>query len=217
MRGNTMKKSAIRVIIISHLLIVSCSTAPPKPVLSEPITHEIADLKIVLRFLDKETLVDRHGRNDARMYLNPYYGYPALITKIRLLAFELSAETTESEVEFSLDKISLEIDDVRGKAKSRAYLRNTWRIVSFSKTTLMDLLMKKTLLPDEFLVTPDTPVSGYLVFGENYPELGGEGLLKFKLTTPSGDGGQLEIPIYFSEDGSIKKDSADNTGIFGED
>ncbi len=212
-----MEKSAILFIIICHLLIVGCNTAPPRPVLSEPIIYEIADLKIILRYIDEETLVSRHGRNDSRLYLNPYYGYPSLITKIRLLVFELSAETTESEVEFSLNDISLEIDDVRGKAKSRAYLRNTWSIVSFTRTTLMDLLMKKTLLSDEFTVTPDTPISGYLVFGENYPELGGDGLLKFKLSTPSGDGGQLEIPLYFSDDGTPKKDSVGNTGIFSED
>lgn len=200
-------------VLLAAALGFGCSTAPPKPVVSEPIIYEIADLTISLRYLDEETLIARHGRNDSRVYSNPYYGYPGLITKKRLLVFEFDANTTESQVEFRLNKINLNIDDVRGDAKSRPYLRTIWNHYRLARTTAMDLTMKKTILDREFTVTPDEPVSGYLVFGENYPEEGGEALIVMSVSTPSGDEGRIEIPLQFSSDGTIGSLDA-NSGIF---
>lgn len=176
---------------------------------------ETADLGITLEFINKDVLIMRHGSHNSRQYINPYYGYPALITKKKFIVFDFNAKSTDSTVNFELDEIILEIGEVSGDAKSRAYLNNIWGHYSTSDIRGMDDTMKDTLLNREFTVSPDNPVSGYLVFGENYPTEGGEGLISFDVTTPEGDHGTLESALYFSEDGlTTPKES--NSGIFSD-
>jgi hypothetical protein len=186
-----------------------------RPVLTEPLVHKTADLTLSLRYLTQEELISLYGRNDAFNYQNPYYGYPAVITKKNLIVFDFQATTLESTVQFELNKIFLEIDKVTGTAKSLQYLRSIWGHYDNADMSRIERTLKKTILDREFTVSPDQPVSGYLVFGENYQEEGGEGMLSLDVATPSGDEGTIEIPIRFSADGTVEG-SGENTGIFSE-
>lgn len=212
---NTCVLWRIFAILLLTVILAGCSTAPPQPILAKPLVHHTADLTISLRFLNEETLVQRHGRNDSRLYTNPYYGYPGLITKKKLIVFEFQATSIESSVAFALEDMELLIGRVVGNAKSRPYLSRIWGHNSRAAVDGMDHTMKKTILPRDFEVTPDNPVSGYLVFGENYPEEGGDALITMYVSTQSGDEGTIEIPLEFSADGLVKK-SRENTGIFDE-
>jgi hypothetical protein len=104
---------------------------------------------------------------------------------------------------------------VTGTAKSLQYLRSIWGHYDNADMSRIERTLKKTILDREFTVSPDQPVSGYLVFGENYQEEGGEGMLSLDVATPSGDEGTIEIPIRFSADGTVEG-SGENTGIFSE-
>lgn len=127
--------------------------------------------------------------------------------------FEFNASTTESEVLFELDEITLKIGSVSADAKSRPYLKTIWNHYRLADTTRMDLKMQKTILKREFAVKPNEPVSGYLVFGSNYPEEGGDGLISMYASTPDGDQGVIEIPLSFNADGK-PGDSTKGSGIF---
>ncbi len=211
-----MKTTLTSLILGLLSLLIGCITAPPLPVLSEPIVHQVADLTISLRYIDEETLIARHGKNDARIYTNPYYGYPAILTKKRLLVFEFNASTIESEVLFKLNEITLRIGSVSADSKSRPYLMKIWNHYRLADTTSMDLKMQKTILKREFAVKPNEPVSGYLVFGSNYPEEGGDGLISMYVSTPDGDKGTIEIPLSFNADGK-PGDSSKGSGIFSDE
>lgn len=201
-------------ILLFALVFGGCNTAPPKLIYNDPIVHEVADLRMEFIYLDEGILEHRHGHNDARSYVNPYYSYPALITKKRLLVFEFNASTVDSELEFRLNNIYLSIGNVSGDAKSRPYLHRLWSHFDVAEMTKIDRTLKETILDREFSVNPDKSVSGYLVFGENYPKEGGEGMIMMDIVSTSGDEGRIEVPLNFSADG-MKKPG--NTGIFKKD
>ena len=62
--------------ILALTVFAGCNTVKPEPVVYEPIVLKTSDLTISLEYLDEATIEVRHGRNDARLYKNPYYGFP---------------------------------------------------------------------------------------------------------------------------------------------
>ena len=72
--------------------------------------------------------------------------------------------------------------------------------------------MRKTLLPRKFTVSPDEPMEGYLIFGENYSNEGREGMISFSVSSRDGSIGLLEIPLAL-ESPMVKNE---NTGIFSQ-
>ncbi|OQX28598.1 MAG: hypothetical protein B0D92_08085 [Spirochaeta sp. LUC14_002_19_P3] len=207
-----MQKYAFIAGILFISVLSACKTSPPKPVMSEPIVYQVADLTVTLSYLGEEELKSLYGRNDVREYVNPYYKYPGMITKQRLLVFNFEASTQENQIEFKLNDISLRIRNKGGDAKSQSYLNNIWSHYEQADLLNMEKIMRKTILPREFTVTPEKAVSGYLVFGENYPEDGGEGLITMFVSTPEGEEGKIEIPLQFSADGTVGEKQGE--GIF---
>lgn len=192
------------ILLASILLLSACNTAPPKPVMTEPIVHEVADIRLNLRYLDEDELIFLHDSNDVAGYKNPYYKYPTLITKKRLVVFEFTGSSTETTVLFKLKDINLSIDRIAGPAKSRPYLENIWGHIDKVNLPAMTRTMKQTLLDREFTIEPGKPVTGYLVFGENYPQGGGDGIITMYVSTSTGDDGTIEIPLKFSSDGTLQ-------------
>ena len=204
------------ILLTGIIALVACNTAPPIPVMSEPIIHEVSDVKMEFRYLSEDVLKSRHGSNGVSGYINPYYNYPTLITKKRLIVFELTGTSTESTVMFKLKDIDLQIGRITGNAKSRPYLEKIWGAVDNVKLSSITKTIKKTLLPQEFTIEPDNPVKGYLVFGENYPQEGGDGMITFYVSTPGGDEGTMEIPLKFSSDGNLGTSTNDGPSIFSD-
>ena len=211
-----MRKLLFLIVPISFLLILSsCISPPPEPDKSV-IINKTADLTIKLVPISQEELIKRHGSNKD-YYQNPFYKYPSQLPPRRIVVFNAQFSTEQSCILFSLKKIKLKIDDNSGKATSIDYLLRLW---DGYKDDLgwgrLEATCRKYMLPTEFKVTPDKPVSGYLVFANNYPKEGGEGLLTLEVSTDSGDAGTIEIPINFTEDGVKAQPKEKNTGIFAE-
>ncbi|MDF1568052.1 MAG: hypothetical protein P1P77_08535 [Spirochaetaceae bacterium] len=213
-----LKSHNFHVIVLVALTIAvlaGCSTAGPQPRTYETIELDAADLHIELTYVDDETIEYRHGRNDSRRNVNPYYKFPAVITKKNFYVFEFSAATAESTVNFRLEDIDFRKGLVNGSAKSIKYLLRIWSHYNQGQSQMMTNTLEDTLLPPEFSVSPGNPVSGYLAFAENYPSDGKEAEISFYLTTPNGESGRLAVPIYFYED-RVSDELPVNTGIFSE-
>ncbi len=201
--------------VLAALLVSGCKTPPaPRPENTETLVLQAADLKVSLNYISKTELEKLYGKNDILGQKNPYVDFPGRISKKRFVVFQMTAETAESTVNFTLDDIVLTIHSKTGKALSRPYLRNIWGGFTdeYSLDT-MDRIMKKTILPRKFTVSPEKPVSGYLVFGDNFPEEGGQARMEFQVSTPQGDTGTLELPLTFGPGGGVS-DKKENSGIF---
>jgi len=205
--------SCMRILTIL-LLLTSCISKPPLPAKVSFIL-ESGDLTIRLVSLGPDELKKRHGSNSDRIR-NPFVDYPAQFLKKRIVVFEAEISTLESEVLFQLDEILLEIGRVRDSATSPELLMNYWKgYASQEEEVLMQALMRKTMMSREFIVSPDKPVKGYLVFAHSFPREGGDAVISFNVSTPAGDEGVLEQAMEFTEAG-IREEGSDEKGIFSE-
>jgi len=206
--------SCMRILTIL-LLLTSCISKPPLPAKVSFIL-ESGDLTIRLVSLGPDELKKRHGSNSDRIR-NPFVDYPAQFLKKRIVVFEAEISTLESEVLFQLDEILLEIGRVRDSATSPELLMNYWKgYASQEEEVLMQALMRKTMMSREFIVSPDKPVKGYLVFAHSFPREGGDAVISFSVSTPAGDEGVLEQAMEFTEAG-IREEGSDEKSIFSED
>ncbi len=196
-------------------ILTGCASAAPEAKLSAPIVLEAGDLSISLEYLNRSTLRERHGRNNATNKINPFMDFPALLTPKRFVVFEMTASTTESTVLFDLDDLFLSIGGTNGDAKKAGYLGTIWEAYDVD-IDAMKKTLKDTVLPDKFEVTPERPVSGYLVFAEGYPPEGGTGELNLTLSTAAGDSGSLSRTIVFGSKNEDVVQEVENTGIFGD-
>lgn len=213
-----MKKLRLPLVLSSMLLILmllsGCVTKAPVAD-SRPIIHQTADLTITLRPLSYDVLKERHGSNHPDK-INPFIDYPGQIPQRRIVVFEATFETEVSTIIVDLKQVKLTMGGSGGNAASQDYLIRLWenyiRNSAFQNT--IPYKSRKFVLPGDFTITPGAPVQGYLVFAEPYPKEGGEGLISMTVSTDSGDTGELEIPLAFTEHG-ISDDTEDlNTGIF---
>ncbi len=203
---------------LALLAVSGCKTpSPPEPEQAETRVLRKADLTITLSHIDKARLERLYGANTMVRQENPYVDFPAYLTKKNFVVFNFTAETTQSTVNFELPDITLAIHSKTGKGLSRSYLKNIWSgYVDTASLDAMDRVMKKTILPLKFTVSPKNPVSGYLVFGANYPVEGGKGEIRFFVSTPQGDTGSLELPMEFGPAGRTGKSENTGTGIFSD-
>ena len=141
--------------------------------MTEPIIHEVADIRLNLRYLDEEELIFLHDSNDVAGYKNPYYKYPTLITKKRLVVFEFTGSSTETTVLFKLKDINLSIDRIAGPAKSRPYLENIWGHIDKVNLPAMTRTMKQTLLDREFTIEPGKPLPAIWSLAKTIPREAG--------------------------------------------
>ncbi len=203
-------------LLLALLAVSACqSPLPPEPQQAEPWVLREADLTITLSHISKARLEKLYGANTMVKQENPYVDFPAYLTKKRFVVFNFTAETTQSTVNFKLTDINLSVHSATGKGLSRSYLKNIWSgYVDTPSLDAMDRVLKKTILPLKFTVSPEKPVSGYLVFGANYPENGGKGEIRFFVSTPQGDTGSLELPMEFGPAGRKAQPQTGGTGIF---
>jgi len=197
-------------------IFLSSCVSPPAKLTQDVIQTKTADLTITLAPISEETLLERHGSN--KYYpRNPFIDFPGQVPPKRFAVFEAKFETSESTVLFSLNDITLRIGEKGGRATSVEYLRNLW--LGYKDDRGWGRILEatqNTMLPREFTVTPGHPVEAYLVFANNYPKEGGDGLMVIEVVTPGGDKGTIEIPMSFSTSG-LDLETEDNTGIFAGD
>ena len=211
-----MKKLSGILILLILLIVLSACLTPPPQATDTVITKQAADLTITLKPITKEELIKKHGSNQY-YYQNPFYKYPSQLPPRRIIVFNTEFKSTESNILFSLKKIKLVIDNMGGKATTSDYLIRLWESYEDDRGWgQLENACRKYVLPTEFKVTPDKPVSGYLVFANNYPKEGGKGLLTLEVSTDTGDTGTIEIPITFTEEGINTETKEKNTGIFAE-
>lgn len=203
-------------LVLLTSVLISCMTQSP---VSEPstITAQIADVNIEFVYLDRDTLIERHGSN-LKWNQNPFVDYPGIMPRKNIFVLDTLIRTKESAVEFDIAEIRLAIEEKSGKAVSYLYLRNLWKAYEDDRgwSRIMNS-SKDYMFPNEFTADPEKPAKGYLVFPYNYGVEGGRGMISITLRTPDGDRGILDIPIIVSENGIELLEGSGESGIFAED
>ncbi len=202
------------------MVILLCGCLSKSPETNQgTISTRVADLTISLTYVSRDTLIERHGKNNYYKQ-NPFVDYPGRIPPKNIVVFETSFRTDESTVLVELKDVKLKIEDKSGKAVNVEYLRNLWQGYTERDQRgrpRLERAARDFMLPEDILVEPGNPASGYLVFPYGYPKEGGDGMLTIIASTSNGDKGTIEIPMSFSENGAGDYvETEDNTGIFAE-
>ena len=185
-------------------------------IISEPITLTKADVTIQITPLNYDELKELHGSN-RRQKLNPFIDYPGQIPQRRIVVFKTEFLAKESTIQVNIKDTSLKIGEKQGRGITPEYMHQLWKvyIANSPYVNIIPNKAKKYMLPRDFVFSPESPQTGYLVFAEPYPKEGGKSILTIPVSTPEGDQGVFEFELYFNQDGiSSDSPSTGDTGKF---
>jgi len=211
-----LKKITIVLTLFIPILFLACTSKPITTSL-EPITKEVADIKISLSYIPEIELIKMY-KKDGNIFAN----YPGRVQPKKSIVFQLDISTEESVINFNINDLTLTIGAAFGNSRTQYQLLRAWG--PYNNTLLEENKAKKLartrMFNDEVTVTPDQPVSAWIVFLENFPNQG-KGSLSLYLSTEDGDSGSIEIPLEFSADSDstklFNKTKKENPSIFDEE
>lgn len=216
-----MKKNFLYLITI--VLLLSACTSQPITMSTNQVSKVVADITVTLNYIGEKELIKLHKKEG-----NVFANYPGRFPPKKSVVFQLDISTEESVLHLNTDELFLKIGEISDSAITQDQLLRAWstyisKPIEEGKAKKM---VRMRMLDDEIMVSPDNPVSGWIVFLENYPD-DGEAIMTLNMSTENGDSGAIEIPLDFTIDATTdrtpfaKKEEPEetekeNSGIFAE-
>ena len=205
-------KRMLPLMILCALAFISCKTVDYQGELVI-IEHQVSDIHLKLTLLDRDTLIDRYGKE-----ANPFIDFPEKLPRRYFFVFDTEINSEVSTVNFAKKTITIKVGSDEYKTSNPFTLQKAWEPYNDNDSQELHRgrTINKTLKPVEFTVAPDSPYEGLLVFLVPVKEAK-EATLFLPASTPDGDEGVIEIPFTLKKmvDGEEEIPS-ENTGIFAE-
>ncbi len=197
---------------LAVLVLTACQTVDYQSEL-QVVEHHVSDISIKLTLLDRNTLIDRYGKED-----NPFIDFPGKLPRRFFFVFDLEIETEESEVSFSQKTMAINIGSNQYRASNDFKLKKDWEPYHETDNQMLhrEITINKTLKPAVFTVSPDKPYKGLIVYLIPVSdEASPESSIILPAKASNGDEGIIEIPFDLVRyEGGEKAVPSENTGIF---
>jgi hypothetical protein len=167
----------IGVLGVILLVLSSClfTGRPPLELQGNPMQRATeGDFHATLRFMDDETL-DVKYKKEANPFLTDYYSAQFK----RIMVFELTLENEgDRAAQFFLNRVELQYGGKTNTPTNQFQLGEYWKFKDSQRETkgiyvsMRENIIKKTVLPNSYTLSPGGAIKGYLVFIGNAPTYG---------------------------------------------
>lgn len=192
-----MKKMQLALVASIILLsLSSCISQPQEFAFDPPKSHELEtdDVSITLSLIPEDKLIEQLGKNG-----NVFMQYPALLMKKSQFVYQIDIESKNKELILNPRNIILTVGKASSQSKYRQQLIDSWSkyLKNEEQMERAIQLTKRYMLDNKTKLTPAAPVSGLIVFLQDYPDLDGNDV-SIRLGLEQEDGSLIEITVPLS-------------------
>ena len=185
MKRKLLKILPVLLSVALSFLWIGCASEP-LAIKGNPVkTFKSDSFLLTTIFLDEMTLKTRYGKKN-----NPFINVRHYITPRTFMVFDVIIKAEKEPLKLQLNKMQLQYASINVTPRNRFLMAQHWRYEDTDNadirpidTRRKELLINKTLLPDNVRVSAGSTIKGLILFSANFPKSG-----EAVLTIPVFDG-----------------------------